>query len=88
MGGMTLPAETNIALFLLKRLRYEGSSLRSRDLVYQGRLRDRLETYLDSFDNGTLKLFTEKVFPWEQIVEAHEFMEGNTAMGKIICTID
>jgi NADPH:quinone reductase-like Zn-dependent oxidoreductase len=43
LGGTKLPAETDISLFLLKRLRYEGSSLRSRDPEYQGRLRDKLE---------------------------------------------
>ncbi len=79
--------ELDISQFLRKRLRVEGSSLRSRDPEYQGRLRDKLETYLPDFENGSLKVFVDKVFPWEQIQKAHEYLEGNTSTGKIICTV-
>jgi len=43
--------------------------------------------YLPQFEDGTLKVFVEKVFPWEQVVEAHQLMEKNATKGKIICTI-
>lgn len=88
MSGAKLPAGVDISAFLLKRLRLEGSSLRSRDTEYQGRLRDKLEEYLPRFEDGTFKIFVDKVLPWEKIVEAHQFMEKNTSKGKIICTID
>lgn len=87
MSGSKLPAGVDMSAFLLKRLRWEGSSLRSRDPEYQGRLRDKLEEYMPMFEDGTFKLFVEKVLPWEQIVEAHQFMEKNESKGKIICTI-
>lgn len=87
LSGTKLPAGVDIGAFVRKRLRFEGSSLRSRDPDYQGRLRDKLETYLDKFEDGTFNLFVEKVFPWEQIVEAHQFMEKDISKGKIICTI-
>ncbi|KAL2073657.1 hypothetical protein VTL71DRAFT_10983 [Oculimacula yallundae] len=87
MSGAKLPADTDISAFVRKRLRFEGSSLRSRDGEYQGRLRDKLEEYVPKFEDGTLKIFVEKVFPWEQVVEAHQLMEKNTTKGKIICTI-
>jgi NADPH:quinone reductase-like Zn-dependent oxidoreductase len=87
LSGTKLPAGVDIGAFVRKRVRFEGSSLRSRDLEYQGRLRDKLEEYLPKFEDGTLKIFVEKVLPWEKIVDAHKLMETNATKGKIICTI-
>ena len=88
MSGTKLPAGVDIGAFVRKRIRYEGSSLRSRDPEYQGKLRDKLEGYLDQFEDGTFKIYVDKVLPWEKIVEAHQLMEKNVTKGKIICTID
>jgi NADPH:quinone reductase-like Zn-dependent oxidoreductase len=88
MSGTKLPAGVDIGAFTRKRIRYEGSSLRSRDSEYQGRLRDKLEGYLEQFEDGTFKIYVDKVLPWEKIVEAHQLMENNVTKGKIICTID
>lgn len=88
MGGAELPAGVNIGQILFKRLRIEGSTLRSRDEKYQERLRDLLvENALPKFLDGTFKVFITKIFPFEQIVEAHKLMESNETKGKIICTI-
>jgi len=32
-------------------------------------------------------VFIEKVFDWEQIVEAHELLESNKTKGKLICRV-
>ncbi|RDL37858.1 putative NADPH quinone oxidoreductase-like protein PIG3 [Venustampulla echinocandica] len=89
MSGTKLAtAGVDIGAFIRKRVRYEGSSLRSRDEEYQGRLRDRLQEYLPRFEDGTFKIYVDKVLPWEEIVEAHQLMERNTSKGKIICTVD
>jgi len=78
----------NMVLFFAKRIRYEGSGLRSRDEEYQGKLRDQLvEHALPKFKDGTFKVFVEKVFPWEKIQEAHGQMTRNETKGKLICTI-
>ncbi|EKD13870.1 uncharacterized protein L3040_005514 [Drepanopeziza brunnea f. sp. 'multigermtubi'] len=87
MSGTKLPAGVDIGAFIRKRIRFEGSSLRSRDAEYQGKLRDKLEEYMSKFEDGTFKIFIDRVFPWEQVVEAHQLMEKNTTKGKIICTI-
>ncbi|CAK7198728.1 hypothetical protein SEUCBS139899_001392 [Sporothrix eucalyptigena] len=87
MGGAELPQGINISAILRKRLRIEGSGLRSRDPEYQERLRDRLTEVLPHFQSGELKLFVDKVLPWTEIRQAHEYMEKNVSMGKIICTI-
>jgi len=87
MSGTKLPAGVDIGAFVRKRIRFEGSSLRSRDPDYQGKLRDKLEEYLPKFEDGTFKIFVDKVLPWEKIIDAHKLMEKNTTKGKIICTI-
>ena len=88
MGGVVLPPGTEISAFIVKRVRFEGSSLRSRDEAYQGKLRDTLvEHALPKFKDGSFKVYVDKVLPWEKIVEAHKLMESNQTKGKIICTI-
>lgn len=89
MSGTKLPAGVDIGAFFRKRIRFEGSSLRSRDEEYQGRLRDRLfEHTAPMMKDGSLKVIVETVFPWEDIVKAHQLMETNQTKGKIICRID
>jgi NADPH2:quinone reductase len=89
MGGGKLPEGVNIAPLLYKRVRIEGSTLRSRDLEYQRKLRDTLvEHALPQFCDGTFKVFVEKVFPFEKIEEAHKLLESNTTKGKIICVFE
>ena len=88
MSGTKLPAGVDIGAFIRKRLRFEGSSLRSRDTDYQGKLRNRLADHaLLKFMDGSFKVFVEKVFSFEEIVQAHKLMESNKTKGKIICTI-
>ncbi|KAK3177654.1 hypothetical protein K4F52_009559 [Lecanicillium sp. MT-2017a] len=86
LGGPQVP-EANIGPILFKRLRIEGSTLRSRDEDYQGKLRDRLEDYMPAFLNGSFKIVLDKTLPWEQIQDAHRYMEDAKNSGKIVCTI-
>jgi putative PIG3 family NAD(P)H quinone oxidoreductase len=89
MGGTKLPEGVDIAPFILKRITFAGSSLRSRDEAYQGKLRDQLvEHALPRFQDGRFKLMIDKVLPWEQIQDAHRLLEENKTKGKVICTID
>lgn len=70
--------QPNFGMFVAKRLRFEGSSLRSRDEEYQGRLRNQLVDHaLPKFKDGSFKVLIEKVFPWEQIQNAQRLMESN-----------
>jgi NADPH:quinone reductase-like Zn-dependent oxidoreductase len=78
----------DIGNFVRKRIRFEGSSLRSRDEAYQGKLRDHLVDHaLPKFKDGGFKVFVEKVFDWKDIQEAHRLMESNQTKGKLICVI-
>jgi NADPH:quinone reductase-like Zn-dependent oxidoreductase len=88
MGGTKVPEGTDISAFIRKRCTFVGSSLRSRDEEYQGKLRDQLvEHALPRFKDGRFKLFVDKVLPWEQIQDAHRLLEDNKTKGKVICTI-
>ncbi|KAA8901936.1 hypothetical protein FN846DRAFT_899517 [Sphaerosporella brunnea] len=81
--------ELNLAQILFKRLRIEGSTLRSRDLEYQQALRDKVVAeVLTGMESGSFKVFVEKVFSWKDIVDAHKLMESNETRGKIICIVD
>ncbi|OAA42172.1 hypothetical protein NOR_05021 [Metarhizium rileyi] len=86
LSGGKVP-DADISQILFKRIRVEGSTLRSRDEDYQGKLRDRLETYCPEFGAGRLKIIVDKVLPWEEIQKAHAYMEDAKNMGKIVCTI-
>ncbi|KAH9900155.1 quinone oxidoreductase putative [Xylariomycetidae sp. FL2044] len=86
MGGSKLQ-DVDISMLLYKRIRLEGSTLRSRDEEYQGKLRDRLAEYIPHFESGKLKVKIDKVLPMEDIVKAHKIMEENKTTGKIVCTV-
>ncbi|KAL4803822.1 hypothetical protein BDV18DRAFT_144498 [Aspergillus unguis] len=88
LGGVKVQGEVDISYFLRKRVRYEGSTLRSRDEAYQRKLRDMVvENALDKLKSGEFKVFVEKVFKFEDVVDAHKLMESNQTKGKIVCTI-
>ncbi|KAH7017223.1 hypothetical protein EDB80DRAFT_747443 [Ilyonectria destructans] len=86
LGGDKVP-EADISQILYKRLRIEGSTLRSRDEEYQTRRRNKLEEYLPSFKSGRLKIYIDKVYPWKEIQEAHKHIEESKNVGKVICTV-
>jgi NADPH:quinone reductase-like Zn-dependent oxidoreductase len=80
--------DIDLSPFVTKRLRVEGSRLRSRDLEYQKVLRDLLvRDVLPGFVDGRFQVLVEKVFDWQDIQEAHGLMESNTIKGKIICRV-
>jgi len=88
MGGMTLPADTPIGPMVYKRITYVGSTLRSRDEVYQGKLRDQLVDHaLPKFIDKSFKVHIERVMDWKDIIEAHELMESNKTKGKLIMKV-
>ncbi|KAF2195422.1 putative quinone oxidoreductase [Zopfia rhizophila CBS 207.26] len=88
MGGTQLPAGVDIGAFVRKRCTFVGSSLRSRDEAYQGKLRDQLVDHaVPRFADGRFKIHVDKVLPWEEVQEAHRMLEENRTKGKVICTV-
>ena len=89
LSGTKLPAGVDIGAFVRKRLTFQGSSLRSRDEDYQGRLRNTLvEHALPKMRDDSFKVLIDKVFSWKEIVKSHQLMESNQTKGKIICVVD
>ena len=71
-----------------KRLQVTGTTLRSRSLEYKTRLtREFAARALPKFADGTLRPVIDRVFPWEQVAEAHRYMESNRNIGKIVLKV-
>lgn len=89
LSGGQLPNGVDITPILRKRVKLEGSSLRSRDEDYQKSLRDLLiDTALEKLRDGTFTVYVERVFEFDQIIDAHKLLESNKTKGKVICTIN
>jgi tumor protein p53-inducible protein 3 len=60
-------------------------------LEYQARLRDAVYQYavVDHFSkhDGTLKVFVDKAFNWEDIIDTHKYLESIKSMGKIVIKV-
>ena len=84
LSGSVVPAGLDISAFVRKRVRVQGSRLRSRGIEYQEKLRDMLvERVLPGLVDGNLKVPIERVLDWRSIQEAHELMESNAIKGKL-----
>lgn len=72
---------------LTRRLRIIGSTLRGRSLDYKIKLTQAFAKYaLAKFETGALQPVIDRVFSWEEIQEAHRYMEANRNIGKIVIT--
>lgn len=101
MGGTHVKedAGADVVSLVIKRLRVEGSTLRSRSLAYQSELvqdflaQGILDRILAGLKPGTAQseatrheIIIHKVLPWTQIQDAHRLMEADANIGKIIAT--
>ncbi|GAA5928767.1 NAD(P)H-quinone oxidoreductase [Sporobolomyces koalae] len=94
MGGIKTENPLDLSQILYKRLRIEGTTLRSRSLEYQGKLlqdfsKEALgKVFAKAKGEEGLDLVIHKVYDWNEIKDAHTEMEQAKNIGKIICTID
>ncbi|KAJ2511928.1 hypothetical protein H4217_007142 [Coemansia sp. RSA 1939] len=87
MGGLVCE-NVNLAPLLFKRLRIEGSALRSRSLDYQRSLAAVFcENVLPHIESGDLCWHISRVFDWEDIADAHRLVESNKFTGKIVVRV-
>jgi len=91
LSGSEVPS-ANIAPILFKRLRIQGSTLRSRTVNYQTNLIQRfraeaLELITGREGKGPIKTYIHKVYPWTEIQAAQREMEADKNSGKIIAEI-
>ena len=89
VGTMAGPSKDfNVASLMGKRASIIGTVLRPRPKEEKIAVSQAFaEALLSDFDAGVLKPVIDKRFTLDQIVEAHQHMEANANIGKIVVTI-
>ena len=83
-----IKAELNLALMMVKRQQIIGSVLRSRPVKDKGEIvAEFTKTAIPKFADRTIVPIIEKVFPLDQVVEAHRMMEEDKHFGKIVLKV-
>lgn len=81
-------AQLDLRLVLSKRLRLQGTTLRSRPIEQKIALTQKFaKQMLPLFADGRLKPIIDRSFNLEEVVEAHRYMESNSNFGKIVLKI-
>ncbi len=81
-------AEINLLTLMLKRLTIAGSTLRQRDNAFKAKIaRKLLEKVWPLLSNGQIKPVIDSTFALCDAAKAHERMESNQHIGKIILTV-
>jgi len=98
-GHMTILAlmsgsdvDVDLRPILSKRLRIQGTTLRSRSIPYQTDLitrfkREVLGHITGAQGSGQMRLYIHKVYPWTNVQDAHREMQTNANSGKILCEV-
>lgn len=83
-----IKAELNLALMMVKRQQIIGSVLRSRPVSEKGEIAaEFVRRAMPKFADRTIVPIIEKVFPIDQVVEAHRMMEEDKHFGKIVLKV-
>jgi putative PIG3 family NAD(P)H quinone oxidoreductase len=87
MGGKK--AEIDLGLMLDKWLQIKGLRMRTRPLKEKQAITERFKNiWLPLFSTGKLTPVIDSIFPFADVKQAHEHMENNTNVGKIILSFD
>jgi putative PIG3 family NAD(P)H quinone oxidoreductase len=82
-GGAT--TEFNLGLALAKRAKIIGTVLRSRSMEEKAEATAKFAAdVLPLLETGKIKPNLDKVFPVENVREAHEYLESNRSFGKVV----
>jgi len=83
-----IKAELNLALMMVKRQQIIGSVLRSRPVSEKGEIvAEFVRRAMPKFADRTIVPIIEKVFPIEQVADAHRMMEEDKHFGKIVLKV-
>ena len=73
----------------MKRIQLLCSTLKTRSNTYKADLVSRfLNDFQDLFETGDLKPIIDTVYKFSEMPKAHERMEKNLNIGKIVCIND
>lgn len=88
LGGAEIE-KFNLMDLMSKRIQLTGTLLTPRSGAYKAALTTEFASKaLEPFRNNKLKPIVDHVFPFDQVQQAHEHMEGNKNIGKIILKVD
>jgi putative PIG3 family NAD(P)H quinone oxidoreductase len=84
LGGTKLE-NMSLAPLLKNRLKIMGSTLRSQPVEYKINLTQSFQENVQPLlDKGTIAPVIDRVFDWEDVEEAHQYMGDNKNIGKIV----
>ena len=87
MGGIRLE-EFNIRSILTKRLKIQGTTLRARSNAYKQELIQAFSAdFLPDLASGKITPIIDSVLDWNDIQQAHQRMEANKNVGKIVLKV-
>lgn len=82
-------AEVNIRAIVRRRLTLTGSTLRPRPASYKGAIASELVQHVwPLIEDGRIVTRIHAVFPWELVREAHELLDQNEQIGKVVLVVD
>ena len=77
--------KANLLPIMLKRLIVTGSTLRIRSDDEKQNIRDSIKTHIwPLFENETINMIIDKEFGFYDVKKAHEYMENNKNIGKLL----
>ncbi len=87
VGGRT--AEFNLGSALAKRAKIIGTVLRSRSVAEKAEATNAfVENVLPLIEKGLVKPNLDKIFQFDEIGKAHEYLESNKSFGKIMLMVN
>ena len=87
MGGAKV--EADLGLIMRKRLQVIGSVMRSQPLANKIAITERFRSrWLPELENGRLQPLIDTSFPLAEAAAAHQYMEDNRNVGKIMLVMD
>ena len=87
MGGNKV--ETDLGLIMRKRLQVIGSVMRSQPLENKIAITERFRSrWLPELQRGRIQPLIDSSFPLAKAAEAHQYMEENRNVGKIMLVMD
>ena len=87
LGGAEVE-KFSLRTLMSKRLQITGAGLRSMDTARKIRLTGQFATFaLPRFADGRLVPVVDTIFDWREVAKAHERMESNVNIGKIVLRV-
>jgi len=81
-------SEIDLAQLMIKRLRVQGSTLRSRALSEKAAIMAELQQFVwPKIEQGDIKPIVQQVIPIEQAAAAHDLVASDATIGKVVLSV-